>query len=160
MKKLFALLAAAALAPVCALAQSSIFTYEGDGFSLKLLSAYDVRIASTAGMVFAAEDDDDGRKVDVEVCQGVGMKGYSLARKEINDADFFVNDDGSEMMAETPREARRFFTYISYGRSTGVSLRVEVVDKNEPKGYKKVYLDIPSDAVNGLLKAQETANRR
>lgn len=160
MKKLFALLAAAALTPVCALAQSSLFTYEGDGFAVKLLSASDVRIASTSGMVFAADDDDDGRKVDVEVCQGIGTKGYSLVRKEINDADFFVNDDGSEMMAETPREARRFFSYMSFGRSTGVSLKVEVVDKDAPKGRKDVYLDIPSDALNRLLDAQRAAARR
>lgn len=158
MKKLFALLAAAVFTPVCAFAQSSIFTYEGEGFAVKLLSAYDIRIASTSGMVFAADDDD--RKADVEVCQGVGTKGYSLARKEIDDADFFVNDDGSEMMVETPREARRFFSYISYGRSTGVSLKVEVVDKDAPKGHKNVYLDIPSEPLNELLKAQREAARR
>lgn len=160
MKKLFALLASAALMPVCALAQSSIFTFEGDGFAVKLLSAYDVRIASTSGMVFVADDDDEGRKADVEVCQGVGTKGYSLARKEIDDANFFVNDDGSEMMVESPREARRFLSYMSYGRSTGVSLKVEVVDKDAPKGHKNVYLDIPAEPLNELLKAQREAARR
>lgn len=158
MKKLFALFAAAVLTPVCALAQSSIYTYEGEGFAVKLLSVYDIRIASTSGMVFTADDED--RKADVEVCQGVGTKGYSLARKEIEDADFFVNDDGSEMMVESPREARRFLSYISYGRSTGISLKVEVVDKDAPKGRKSVYLDIPAKPLNELLEAQRNANRR
>lgn len=160
MRKLFALFAAAALMPVCALAQSSIYTYEGEGFAVKLLSAYDVRIASTSGMVFVADDDDEGRKADVEVCQGVGAKGYSLARKEIDDADFFVSDDGSEMMVESPREARRFLYYMSYGRSTGISLKVEVVDKDAPKGRRSVYLDIPAKPLSELLEAQRNANRR
>lgn len=152
MKRLFALLASAVL-PVCAFAQSALYSYSGESFTLRLMAQDDIRIVSTSDYVFAADDDDEGRKADIDVCKGISVSGYSLVRKEIDDADFFVSDNGKEMMVESPREARRFIKYLSVGRTTGVSLKIDVEDVTAPKGVKSVYFELPSNVVSELIKA-------
>lgn len=159
MKKLLTLLVCALLLPLCAMAQDDLYKYEGEGFTIRLISTVDLRIASTkADVVFDADDDD--RKADVDVFLGANMEGYSNTGKEVDDDDFFVNDKGTEMMIEDRSELRSFLRHISRGRASGVSLGIEVVDSTAPKGKKTVFFKMPAEAVKGLLKAYDTARWR
>lgn len=160
MKKFFALLAAALIMPLCASAQTTdLYSYEGEGFSIRLISRSDLRIASTSADVTFFTDDDD-RKADVDICVGAAAEGYSKAATEVEDDDFFVNDKGTEMMIEDRSELRSFIRHIYRGRTSGVSLRVDVVDASAPKGKNVVYFKMPAEAVKELVKAYDAARWR
>ncbi len=138
-----------------------LYSYEGDGFYVRLISASDLRIGSTSDMRFVTEEaDDDEQKVEVDVCKGLNVSGYSTANREINDADFFINDNGTEMMAETPRAARNFVFYMGAGVKTGVSLKVYVANSQAASGRSVKYLEIPAKVVSEIVSAQRYAPRR
>lgn len=158
MKKLLTLLVCALLLPLCAMAQDDLYKYEGEGFTIRLISIVDLRIASTsADVTFYADDD---HEVDVDIFAGAGMEGYSNAGNEVDDNDFYVNDKGTEMMIEDRKELRGFIRNIYRGRASGVSLKIDVVDASAPKGKKAIYYKLPAQAVKDLIKAYDAARWR
>lgn len=154
-KLLMAVLALAGVSLTASAQKSCVYSYEGDGFYVRLVAPGDLRIGSISDMRFATEKgDDDERKVEVEVCKGLDMAGYSQAMSEIDDADFFINDGGTEMMCESARATRHFLGYMRQGESSGVSLKVYVADPQSPKGRSVKYLEVPAKAVSGFVSAR------
>ena len=158
MNKFFSLVALAALVPaVTASAQQSdaVYRYDGEGFYLSLNAQSDVRIGSTGEMRFVTEDpDDDEPKVEVTIYKVPTVNGYSNVREDVEDYDFFIKTDSTELMAEGRRTARKFLFSLSRTSRTGASLSVYVADLKERDGRKKVYLDIPTSVVNEICEAQ------
>lgn len=159
MNRLFALLSLALLFPLCAVAQDDLYKYEGEGFAIRLISRDDLRIASTSADVIFASDDDD-HKAEVDIFTGANVEGYSNIRKDVDDNDFYVNDKGTEMMAEDRSEVRSFIRNVYRGRTSGVSLRIEVIDASAPKGKKSISLTVPAKAVKELVDAYDKARWR
>ncbi len=158
MNKFFSLIVLAALIPATAAsAQHSdgLYRYDGDGFYISLNAQSDVRIGSTGEMRFVTEDeDDDEPKVEVTIYKRQAVSGYSNMSEDLEDYDFFIKTDSTELMAEGRRAARKFLFTLSRTSRTGAALGVYVADTRAKDGRRKVYLDIPKAVVAEITAAQ------
>lgn len=149
MKQIFCLLTLLAIS-LGALAQ---YTYEGNGFYVRVVSVKHVQIGFTTDSLKFYVDDD--RKMDVEVYEHFqALEGYgdALDQDEIADPDFYVNSANSEISTMEVRDARRFIRALSSIRNNA-QLRVDVVSNQSPKGKKHHMLFVPSSECKKLSEA-------
>ncbi len=143
-----------ALVSVFAVAQD-VYKYEGDGFYIRLVTRNDVRIGSTSDMRFVTEDfDDDDRKVDVKVVSTPAAEGYSKADKKSAEFDFFINDDGTELMAEDGGEARGFLRALNRAGSEGAQIAVYIDAPEARHGRKVSYIHVPAKVIHEMINAR------
>ncbi len=140
-----------ALVSVFAAAQD-VYKYEGDGFYLRLVTRNDVRIGSTSDMRFVTEDfDDNERKVEVKVLCTPAAEGYSKADSKSADFDFFINDEGTELMAEDGRETRGFLRELNRAGDKGAQLALYIEAPEARHGRKVSYIHIPAKVIHEMI---------
>ncbi len=143
-----------ALVSIFAAAQD-VYKYEGDGFYLRLVTRNDVRIGSTSDMRFVTEDfDDNDHKVDVKVIYSPAAEGYSKADDNSAEFDFFINDDGTELMAEDGGEARGFLRALNRAGKAGAQIAVYIDAPEARHGRKVSYIHIPAEVIHAMINSR------